>query len=80
MTARTTDTQRLDWLERQVKRGACPALVNDDNGHWAVAFDGVQNVVTGRPKDVATTFFIRAERWRSTARRAIDAAMKERVT
>lgn len=69
-----TDTERLDWLEQQTHGGACPGLVYDDNGHWAVAFDGVQNVVTGPPQDVSTAFFVQASQWRTTIREAIDAA------
>lgn len=30
-----TDTDRINWLEEIVNNGACPALINDDNGHWA---------------------------------------------
>ena len=42
-----SDKYRLDWLESITREGACPALVNDDNGHWAVAFTGFQNVPDG---------------------------------
>ena len=71
-----TDTDRINWLEKKVNTGACPGLINDDNGHWALVFDGFQNVVTGKPKDVSTTFFIKARDWKNTVRQAIDAKMK----
>lgn len=76
---KTTDTDRINWLEEEVNRGACPALINDDNGHWALSFNGFQNVVTGRPKDVSTTFFVKAKAWKNTVRQAIDATMKQRA-
>ena len=76
-----TDTERLDWLEKIVNEGSCPALVNDDNGHWALVFDGTQNVVSGdQPQDVATSFWIETHQWRNTAREAIDSARIEMET
>lgn len=73
-----TDTERLDWLENITKDGACPGLIFDDNGHWAVAFDGSQNVPEGEgPQDIATSFWIEAAAWRPTIREAIDAAMQQ---
>ena len=69
------DTERLDWLERITENGACPALIFDDNGHWTVAFDGVQSVPSGdEPEDVSTSFFINAADWQPDLRAAIDAA------
>jgi len=74
-----TDTQRLDWLEEQVNKGACPGLINDDNGHWAVSFNGMQNAVAGeQTADVWTAFHIEAHEWRNTIREAIDAVMTTR--
>lgn len=70
----TTDTQRLDWLATQY--GA--ALVNDDFGSWAVSYDGMQNLPDGDgPSDIETTFFIKADKWCSDIRAAIDAAMTD---
>ncbi len=72
-----TDKDRIDWLEDQAKHGACPGLINDDNGRWAVAFSGFQNAVCGKEaQDVQSTFFVEAKQWRRTIRQAIDAAMK----
>lgn len=38
-----TDEQRINWLE---KKGFGGALISDDNGHWAMVFDGFQNLPT----------------------------------
>ena len=74
---RVTDTDRINFFEKQCNKGSCPALVNDDNGHWAVAESGFQNVVVGKKgQDVHTTFFISAKEWKPTVRQAIDAWMK----
>ncbi len=68
-----TDTERLDWLE---KEGNGCAVIHDDNSHWAVAFDGMQNVIRGdEPGDLDTHFFIDADKFRPTIREAIDAAI-----
>ena len=62
-----TDKQRIDWLE---KKAFGAALVSDDNGHWAVVFDGFQNVAFGKkPIDIETTFFIRKKQWQNSARK-----------
>lgn len=72
------DKTRLDWLEEQVKNGACPAVINDDDGRWAVCFDGFQNVPIGEGAfDLHTTFFIEAKCFRNTIREAIDSAMSD---
>jgi len=72
MTKRT-DSERLDWLEKQFGSG----LISDDNGHWAISTNGFQNVVTGGPKAVETSFFVRAKEWKKSARSAIDAEIKK---
>jgi hypothetical protein len=66
-----TDTELLDWFE---DKGAivCAALINDDNGHWAVSTTGMQNVIVGDGLgDVQTTFFIEAADWKRSVREAI---------
>ena len=79
MRGRITDTARLDWLEWQGDKGACPGVINDDSGRWAVSFEGVQNVPCSRkPIDIATSFFIKRSKWKATIRQAIDAAMRGR--
>ena len=70
------DTERLDWLEAQTRIGHCPGLINDDNGHWAVSFEGSQNCPEGDgPCGIATSFFVGAGKWYPSIREAIDAAM-----
>lgn len=67
-----TDTERLDWLEKQQGSG----LVSDDSRHWAVSGSGFQNVPTNPPEDIQTTFFVEAGEWRPSVREAIDAAIQ----
>jgi hypothetical protein len=68
------DEIRLAWLSKQ--EGS--ALVSDDNGHWAVATTGTQNVPPGKdPCDISTQFWIKKAEWRNSIREAIDAAMEE---
>jgi len=63
-------------VERQVSKGACPALVNDDNGHWALAGEGFQNVpANGDVGDIVTTFFVPKEYWVDEAPHAICLAL-----
>lgn len=73
MKAINRDSKRLTWLQQQ--QGF--ALVSDDQGHWAVVCDGMQNLPLNPPDDVQTTFFIEKHQWRKNIRRALDAAMKE---
>ena len=74
MSTMRTDTERLDWLEAKYGCG----LINDDNGHWALVFDGWQNVPMGDSAvDIASTFFIEANLWRGTIREAIDERIDE---
>ncbi len=69
-----TDTERINWLGEQ----SGVALINDDNGHWAVVFDGFQNVPKGKRKqDIFTSFFIEKKDWKKSAREAIDFRIKE---
>jgi hypothetical protein len=73
-----TDTERLDWMEKMADEGLCPAIVNDDNGHWAMVFDGTQNVPEGDgPQDIATSFWVKADQWKPTFREAMDAGIAE---
>ena len=49
---------------KMVENGGAPALINDDNGHWALAFDGMQNVPMGdEPCDIDTCFFVEKDMW-----------------
>ena len=72
------DTGRIEWLEKQTRKGGCPALVYDDNGHWALSWTGMQNVVTGKNgEEVRTSVHVPAKAWKPSIRKAIDAAIKE---
>lgn len=78
VTVKRSDTEMLDALERLVDKGACPGIVNDDNGHWAVSDEGTQNVVFGEhPEDVQTSFFVEASKFRSSIREAIEVYLDE---
>jgi len=61
--------QVVEWM---VNNGGCPALIYDDNGHWALTEDGFQMVPTGdEPQSLSTTFWIEADQWYDTAPEAI---------
>ncbi len=54
-------------LEGLSKIRHCPNLLNDDNGHWAVSFDGFQNVPIGDdPEDISSTIFVEKSNWKDT--------------
>ena len=73
-----TDTERIDWLEEQARKGACIDIIREDDDHWAVSGIGIQTCSTGRdPQDIDTTFFAFKKDWHPTIREAIDAAMVE---
>lgn len=59
-------------VEEMADNGYCPALIFDDNGHWALTTDGVQTCPSGdEPEDISTTFFVTRDQWQDTATRAI---------
>jgi hypothetical protein len=67
------DTELLDLLETKAKQGWCPCLLYDDNGHWAVAGDGTQNVpMDDAPCDIQTTFWVEAHQWKNSVREALE--------
>jgi hypothetical protein len=50
-----------DYMQQIMEIGGGESLVQDDNGHWAIAGDGVQNIVAGKkPSDLQTSFSIKA--------------------
>lgn len=71
------DAARLDWLEEHTRRGGCPGIIFDDDGHWAVSGDGMQNVRVDNEGPLHTTFFIEEGAFRDTIREAIDAFRAE---
>jgi hypothetical protein len=65
-------------LEQLADQGYCPNLLNDDNGHWALVFDGFQQVPEGKePQDIETSFFVIKEFWKPTIQEAIEYSLKE---
>jgi hypothetical protein len=72
-----TDTERLDWMERLCDTGCAPCIVNNDNGYWAVSFEGFQPIDTNEPPadPFQTTIFVDDPAcWSKTIRGAIDKA------
>ena len=68
-----TDTQLLDGLEALVDKGECPAVLNDDNGHWAVSGTGMQTICSdGGPYDIKTSFYVAKDQWKPSIRDAIN--------
>ena len=68
------DKARLDWFDAQFGI----ALVSDDDGRWAVAWDGMQNLPDNDgPYDMVADFFIEKRFWRDSVREALDAAMAD---
>lgn len=76
-----TDTERLDWLEAQTHAGMAPAIVYDDDGHWAVSFSGgspcPRGDGDGYDEDVELGTFVEVHEWRPTIREAIDYAIEQ---
>lgn len=69
-----SDTDLINYLEKSFGYG----LISDDNGHFALVFDGFQNVpMTKHPCDIESIFFIKKGKWKGSVRTAIKAAMKE---
>ncbi len=68
-------------LNELTEKGFCPALIFDDDGRWALVFDGAQNVnFTDEPQNMASTFFIEAEFWKDTIEEAVEYSIKKEVT
>jgi hypothetical protein len=70
----TEDSALLDWLDDVTHKGWCPALVFDDNGFWAVSFEGGGPAIWGdAPWAEQITISVEVEPglWRPTAREAI---------
>lgn len=64
-------------LENLSEIGYCPNLLNDDNGHWAVVFDGFQSMPIGdAPDDVALTCFVEAKDWKDSIYDALISALQ----
>ena len=58
--------------------GFCPALIFDDNGHWALAFDGTQSVASlSGPVTTYSTFFVEADMWKDTIEEAVEYSLSK---
>lgn len=74
-----SDTERLDWLEKQ---GSGIALLHDDVARWAVSQCGMQPIedehglITDRPISGVWSNVVERHEWRNSVREAIDAAME----
>lgn len=68
--AKTIGLEEL--LKKLTLIGYCPILAFDDNGHWAMTFDGLQNTIQGpEPQDLAATNFFNREFFQPTVRAAV---------
>lgn len=60
-----TDTELLNWLEKQ--DGG--ALINDDDGRWAFASEGFQNMnLEDGPYDLESTWLVEKHAFQPTVR------------
>jgi hypothetical protein len=66
----------VDLLEEMASEGFSPNLLNDDDGRWALVFDGFQTVVVDGPQDVETGFVVGKEQWHDSVSAAIVYALK----
>lgn len=74
----SNDISIEDALQLLYNNNYCPALLNDDNGRWAVSFRGKQSLIAGdTPADVECTYFIEAKFWKSTIKEALVFSLKE---
>lgn len=60
-------------LESWADEGYSPALVNDDNGHWAVSFCSSAPVFASEERGVAVvSVFVQSDDWKDTVEKAVD--------
>lgn len=71
------ETRLAAYFERDASIGGCPALLNDDMGHWAIGGSGMQQIAAEGPIDMTTTFFIEKGEWSETIRGALQIWAKE---
>ena len=65
----------MNWFEQMAAKGRAPSLIYDDNGMWAVAEDGEQNIRTQDTDDLYIGHMVSASAFCETFRDAIDAAI-----
>lgn len=63
-------------LNELVETGACPALINDDDGHWAVSDDGIQQVPDDSPSTIYTAFIVEKDMWKDSIEEAVEYYLK----
>jgi len=64
--------QAHDILSKMAESGFCPAIIYDDDGHWAVPTESVSSVAwSGTPADLSVAYFIEESMWCDTIARAI---------
>lgn len=61
-----------ETLEALTDCGLAPALVNDDNGRWAVVCDGFCSVPTDQPGDWYGSLFVEASEWQPSVQMAME--------
>lgn len=64
-------------LDLLAEEGWCPALLNNDNGHWALVFEGMANVGSVDNEVIAATSFVFHEYWKNTVREAVIFSLNE---
>jgi hypothetical protein len=68
-------------VEKLVNTGHCPALLYNDNEHWTLSLDGLQNLPLdeGEEFDLYTTFFVEKGMWLDSVPLAICIAALKAV-
>jgi len=70
------DAARLKQFTVWADSGLCPALVFNDNGYWAISFDGVIPMdFSEPPNDAQLLIDVEKSMWRETVAEAIDQAI-----
>ena len=65
-------------LNRLADSGYCPALLFDDDGRWALVFDGFQPVnLFSDAQAMYTTHFVDVDDWKDTIEEAFTYAIEK---
>jgi len=64
-------------LQKLTEKGYSPALVNDDNGKWALSVEGVGEACHSSGDDWWGTVIVESRLWRDTPEEAVMAAIEE---
>lgn len=66
----------VEQFKHWERQGCCPALVNDDNGHWAISFNGMSPVFdSDEPRDMDIVTFVDKAEWQNTIEEALAYAV-----